>query len=200
MRPVALKKIVKGYPSFKKQSPFLFDITLSYKLKPIIFEYSKNKPTLVSAVLLRYFVLLYAKKWKYVFCVIFNNNSTVLKILSAQLVYYMLFTFSSILLFLRKTTIICKLNCKTAVLLVICLSHYLLLLCFTERHPILIYSLILYEPLLSILITYCTSVFLLKHIICCSLRMKYFWQTMEIANNRIPAMRAGEIVANKLVL
>lgn len=50
MRPVALKKIVKGYPSFKKQSPFLFDITLSYKLKPIIFEYSKNKPTLVSAV------------------------------------------------------------------------------------------------------------------------------------------------------
>lgn len=53
MRPVALKKIVKGYPSFKKQSPFLFDITLSYKIKPIIFEYSKNKPTLVSAVLLK---------------------------------------------------------------------------------------------------------------------------------------------------
>lgn len=61
MRPVALKKIVKGYPSFKNQSPFLFDITLSYKLKQIIFEYSKNKPTLVSAVLLMYFVVLYTK-------------------------------------------------------------------------------------------------------------------------------------------
>lgn len=48
MRPVPLKKIVKGYPSFKYQSPFLFDIGLSYKIKPIIFEYSNSKPTLVS--------------------------------------------------------------------------------------------------------------------------------------------------------
>lgn len=55
MRPVTLQKIVKGYPSYNKQSPFMFDINLSYKLKPIIFEYSKNKPTLVSTVELNIF-------------------------------------------------------------------------------------------------------------------------------------------------
>lgn len=77
MRPVALKKIVKGYPSFKKQSPFLFDITLSYKIKPIIFEYSKNKPTLVSAVLLKSFFFLYTKQSM---CSVRRNKKTVFKI------------------------------------------------------------------------------------------------------------------------
>lgn len=79
MRPVALKKIVKGYPSFKKQSPFLFDITLSYKIKPIIFEYSKNKPTLVSAVLLKSFFFLYTNQKK-VCVLLVATKKTVFKI------------------------------------------------------------------------------------------------------------------------
>lgn len=103
MRPVALKKIVKGYPSFKKQSPFLFDITLSYKIKPIIFEYSKNKPTLVSAVLLKSFFFLYTKQSM---CSVRRNQKTYSKYLCAQLIYLTLFIFSSILLFLYKTTMI----------------------------------------------------------------------------------------------
>lgn len=104
MRPVALKKIVKGYPSFKKQSPFLFDITLSYKIKPIIFEYSKNKPTLVSAVLLKSFFFLYTKQKKV--CVLLEaTKKQYSKYLCAQLIY-LTFIFSSILLFLYKTTII----------------------------------------------------------------------------------------------
>lgn len=104
MRPVALKKIVKGYPSFKKQSPFLFDITLSYKIKPIIFEYSKNKPTLVSAVLLKSFFFLYTKQKKV--CVLLDaTKKQYSKYLCAQLIY-LTFIFSSILLFLYKTTMI----------------------------------------------------------------------------------------------
>ncbi|XP_054272516.1 uncharacterized protein LOC128992802 [Macrosteles quadrilineatus] len=47
MRPVTLRKIVKGYPSHPNQNPFVFDLKLSYKLKQIIFEHSNSKPTLI---------------------------------------------------------------------------------------------------------------------------------------------------------
>ncbi|XP_034242454.1 uncharacterized protein LOC117645973 [Thrips palmi] len=45
MRPVKLTKIVKGYE--QKGGSYMFDIHLSYKLKPIISQYSDGKPTLV---------------------------------------------------------------------------------------------------------------------------------------------------------
>lgn len=47
VRPVHLQKIVKGYQISPSQSAFLFDIQLSYKLKALIFEYAKGRPTLV---------------------------------------------------------------------------------------------------------------------------------------------------------
>ncbi|KAG8317780.1 ATP-dependent DNA helicase MER3 [Homalodisca vitripennis] len=53
MRPVTLKKIVRGYPCSQNQSPFLFDISLSYKLKHIIMEYSECKPTLMAVKILK---------------------------------------------------------------------------------------------------------------------------------------------------
>ncbi|XP_057297127.1 probable ATP-dependent DNA helicase HFM1 [Hydractinia symbiolongicarpus] len=46
-RPVALRKIVLGYPYTEKQSDFKFDLALNYKLSNIIQTYSENKPTLV---------------------------------------------------------------------------------------------------------------------------------------------------------
>ncbi|KAK3910918.1 putative ATP-dependent DNA helicase HFM1, partial [Frankliniella fusca] len=45
MRPVQLKKVVKGYDS--NFSGFMFDVHLSYKLKAVISQYSDGKPTLV---------------------------------------------------------------------------------------------------------------------------------------------------------
>lgn len=47
VRPVQLQKIVKGYYQPPKQSDFLFDIQLSYKLKTVILDYSNGKPSLV---------------------------------------------------------------------------------------------------------------------------------------------------------
>lgn len=49
-RPVALRKIVLGYPYTEKQSDFKFDLALNYKLSNIIQTYSENKPTLVVSV------------------------------------------------------------------------------------------------------------------------------------------------------
>lgn len=46
-RPVALRKIVIGYPCSDKQSDFKFDLMLNYKLSNIIQTYAENKPTLV---------------------------------------------------------------------------------------------------------------------------------------------------------
>ncbi|KAE8748528.1 hypothetical protein FOCC_FOCC004704 [Frankliniella occidentalis] len=45
MRPVQLKKVVKGYDS--NFGGFMFDVHLSYKLKQVISQYSDGKPTLV---------------------------------------------------------------------------------------------------------------------------------------------------------
>lgn len=45
MRPVKLKKIVKGYES--NHPAYQFDMHLSYKLKAVISQYSEGKPTLV---------------------------------------------------------------------------------------------------------------------------------------------------------
>ncbi|CAK8676681.1 unnamed protein product [Clavelina lepadiformis] len=46
-RPVALRKVVLGYPWSSNGSEFKFDISLNYKLKNIIQTYSEEKPTLV---------------------------------------------------------------------------------------------------------------------------------------------------------
>ena len=46
-RPVQLDKIVLGFPLYKGQSEFKFEMNLSYKLPNIIHNYSDNKPTLV---------------------------------------------------------------------------------------------------------------------------------------------------------
>lgn len=44
-RPVKLQKIVLGY--YYKSSGFQFDVNLTYKLKPLILQYSNGQPTLV---------------------------------------------------------------------------------------------------------------------------------------------------------
>lgn len=46
-RPVQLKKIVLGYMCPSNTTPFKFDLSLNYKLKSVIQQYSNNKPTLV---------------------------------------------------------------------------------------------------------------------------------------------------------
>lgn len=46
-RPVALRKVVLGYPFSEKLSDFKFDLTLNYKLSNIIQTYAENKPTLI---------------------------------------------------------------------------------------------------------------------------------------------------------
>ncbi|XP_018902147.2 uncharacterized protein [Bemisia tabaci] len=46
-RPVKLTKIVIGYPVKEKQSPYMFDISLNYKLKALIMKYAKGKPSLI---------------------------------------------------------------------------------------------------------------------------------------------------------
>lgn len=46
-RPVALRKVVLGYPFHDSQTDFKFDMMLSYKLGNIIQTYSENKPTIV---------------------------------------------------------------------------------------------------------------------------------------------------------
>ena len=47
LRPVKLDKIVLGFPLYKGQSEFKFEMNLSYKLPNILYEYSDNKPTLI---------------------------------------------------------------------------------------------------------------------------------------------------------
>jgi len=49
-RPVKLQKIVLGYNA--TSGGFKFDLDLSYKLKPLIRQYSSGRPTLVSMRLL----------------------------------------------------------------------------------------------------------------------------------------------------
>ncbi|XP_045541613.1 probable ATP-dependent DNA helicase HFM1 [Papilio machaon] len=46
-RPVKTKRVVEGYPCPVGTSIFKFDITLNYKLWPIIQKYHDNKPTLI---------------------------------------------------------------------------------------------------------------------------------------------------------
>ncbi|XP_049780691.1 probable ATP-dependent DNA helicase HFM1 [Schistocerca cancellata] len=46
-RPVKLNKIVLGYNCPQNMSQFRFDISLSYKLKPLLLQYSDGKPTLI---------------------------------------------------------------------------------------------------------------------------------------------------------
>ena len=46
-RPVTLKWVVLGFPFFKGQSEFRFEMNLSYKLPRIITDYAENKPTLI---------------------------------------------------------------------------------------------------------------------------------------------------------
>lgn len=46
-RPVKLRKIVVGYPCPKSYSAFRFEITLSFKLRPLLFKYADGKPTLI---------------------------------------------------------------------------------------------------------------------------------------------------------
>ncbi|XP_052747667.1 probable ATP-dependent DNA helicase HFM1 [Galleria mellonella] len=46
-RPVKLKRVVEGYPCSEGTSIFKFDITLNYKLWPIIQKYHNGKPTLI---------------------------------------------------------------------------------------------------------------------------------------------------------
>ncbi|KAF4527806.1 hypothetical protein B566_EDAN016218, partial [Ephemera danica] len=46
-RPVPLKKVVLGFSSQESWSPFRFDLSLTYKLKQVLFTYSDNKPALV---------------------------------------------------------------------------------------------------------------------------------------------------------
>lgn len=48
LRPVKLNKIVLGYPCGPNMAPFKFDMSLTYKLKPIIMEHSNGKPILVT--------------------------------------------------------------------------------------------------------------------------------------------------------
>lgn len=49
LRPVPLKKIILGYNYNPKTMPmFKFDLSLNYKLKKLIIQYSEGKPTLVS--------------------------------------------------------------------------------------------------------------------------------------------------------
>lgn len=45
-RPVKLQKIVLGY-DYETCSNYKFDIHLTYKLKILILQYSKGRPTLV---------------------------------------------------------------------------------------------------------------------------------------------------------
>ncbi|VEN38347.1 unnamed protein product [Callosobruchus maculatus] len=48
MRPVKLNKIVLGYSyNPKTMNPFKFDLSLNYKLKNLIMQYSEGKPTLI---------------------------------------------------------------------------------------------------------------------------------------------------------
>nr|CAH7763205.1 unnamed protein product [Callosobruchus chinensis] len=48
MRPVKLNKIVLGYSyNPKTMTPFKFDLSLNYKLKNLIMQYSEGKPTLI---------------------------------------------------------------------------------------------------------------------------------------------------------
>lgn len=53
MRPVHLKRIVKAYPCKDERTiGYKFDLSLNYKLKQIIMQYSEGKPTLVIFILL----------------------------------------------------------------------------------------------------------------------------------------------------
>jgi hypothetical protein len=47
MRPVKLQKIVLGYPHPVGTSQFHFEMSLSYKLRDILFKYADGKPTLI---------------------------------------------------------------------------------------------------------------------------------------------------------
>lgn len=47
LRPVKLQKVVLGYPCAFNTTAFRFDMSLTYKLKHIIMEYSSGKPVLV---------------------------------------------------------------------------------------------------------------------------------------------------------
>ncbi|XP_075917829.1 putative ATP-dependent DNA helicase HFM1 isoform X1 [Petromyzon marinus] len=46
-RPVKLRKIVLGFPFYRLQTAFKFDLILNYKLAKIIQTYSEQKPTLI---------------------------------------------------------------------------------------------------------------------------------------------------------
>lgn len=47
MRPVKLQKIVLCYPHPAGASQFHFEMSLSYKLRDILFKYANSKPTLI---------------------------------------------------------------------------------------------------------------------------------------------------------
>ena len=47
MRPVKLQKIVLGYPYPAGTTQFHFEMSLSYKLRAILFKYADGKPTLI---------------------------------------------------------------------------------------------------------------------------------------------------------
>jgi ATP-dependent DNA helicase HFM1/MER3 len=47
MRPVKLQKIVMCYPHPAGASQFHFEMSLSYKLRAILFKYADGKPTLI---------------------------------------------------------------------------------------------------------------------------------------------------------
>jgi len=47
MRPVKLQKIVLGYPYPTGTSQFHFEMSLSYKLRAILFKYAGGKPSLI---------------------------------------------------------------------------------------------------------------------------------------------------------
>lgn len=51
-RPVKVNKIVIGFYSAPKQSDYMFDNNLSYKIAPIIENHSNRKPTLVVGILI----------------------------------------------------------------------------------------------------------------------------------------------------
>ena len=46
-RPVKLEKIVKGYYVSPKNTDYLFDLSLNFKLADVIQMHSDSKPTLI---------------------------------------------------------------------------------------------------------------------------------------------------------